>query len=732
MKYYRSIVKRRKNAILNGWDGPVNDSNGSTKHNFSEENINDKDCNNDTSRQNEPTSLLRHCQSQFSQPLSTETESNNKYIHDRKRQRPQSPIHPSNNTHKLDIPDTENNVAKRKKRDRDETNSVSTFSHDEDMKDKVSTNGNSHRKAKVKVNNPYLTPYTFSTSKRTISTENNHEDRQKSSQDKKSNTSLILSSDTSSVTHVTLDENIQSQSLVQENVSLKRTNTLSMSNNRNDDQIDMDVEASSSTFETSSNSLTKNQKKSIQTKSISPTTESDNHNQTRPIQNQPQNTDERKRIRSRTLSTLDENSSQPGQKKNKDSFAEISQESSDDQYDYIRSYFKEHNDECRMYDLKWGRRNKIIHTPTNLIFDPRSLTKIVETLDVEMEYYKSIESKRGSKKYLRDALNKALAAHEETIRDEKKLLKLISNQIYKAKRAEKNEEQWQQRQNSRETTKLSSINQNMNSVDETQSSKLDDESRTKKTTTQSTGNHIFSMKNPNQHNSSLFPQTQIASKGKCSLVSLVAQSFSSSLRKDPSKEKEGDLPSNKSKNEAPKQNVSTNPASAKDRAESINSDNLDFIPAASMPVLKQSLLSRGTNITSTSSKAGLSLLKSHKIKRLWPDSTIFSKRIMKWTPPVSEERRNRPPIFRGPVQSCLASKNLSTIPSTFQNGIDMRAAFGSHLLEEGAASVNREFEINSDHNGTWKKDCFILTLRVRLSLYYTYMVGKISIKCSNS
>ena len=477
-----------------------------------------------------------------------------------------------------------------------------------------------------------------------------------------------------------------------------------------------------------SDSLTRTQKISKQSKSKSHSTESETHNQTQTIQNQQSNTDERKRIRSRTLSSLDENSSQPGQKRNKYSLTEISMETSifDDQYDFIRTYFKEQNDECLMYDLKWGKKNKIIHIPTNLIFEPRSLMTIIETLDVEREYNKSNESKRGSKKHLRGALIKALAAHEETRRDEKKLLKLISNQINKAKRIEKNQEQRQQRQVSAETTKSPSINRKLNSIDENRNSKCDDENQSKKTMPISKANDSFSLKNQNQLNSSISPQTQTTSKGKCSLVSLVAQSFSSSLRKDPSKEKEDDVSSNKNKNETSKQNSSTNTAPSKDRAESINSDNLDFIPATSMPVLKQSILSRGKNITSTSNKAGLSMLKSHKIKRLWPDSTIFSKRIMKWTPPVVEQRRNRPPIFRGPIQSCIASKNLSTLPSTFQNGIDMRAAFGSHLLEEGTASVNREFEINSDHNGLWKKDYFVLTLRVRIPVHLTYIVNEIS------
>ena len=56
----------------------------------------------------------------------------------------------------------------------------------------------------------------------------------------------------------------------------------------------------------------------------------------------------------------------------------------------------------------------------------------------------------------------------------------------------------------------------------------------------------------------------------------------------------------------------------------------DVVSASPASTLKYASLPSGLLVTSTSSRAGLP---DSKFKRLWPDSSIFSKRILKWTPP---------------------------------------------------------------------------------------------------
>jgi len=131
------------------------------------------------------------------------------------------------------------------------------------------------------------------------------------------------------------------------------------------------------------------------------------------------------------------------------------------------------------------------------------------------------------------------------------------------------------------------------------------------------------------------------------------------------------------------------------------------VPRASpLPATRQT----SKTISSTSSKAGLGAVKSAKLKRLWPDSSVFSKRILKWSPPdvVMEDFKVR---FKGSVKSSSKSK-LPVIPAAFRDTSELIKFMSPHILEEGIHSVNQEFMANSNRNGLWTRAAFSMHLRV--------------------
>ena len=163
----------------------------------------------------------------------------------------------------------------------------------------------------------------------------------------------------------------------------------------------------------------------------------------------------------------------------------------------------------------------------------------------------------------------------------------------------------------------------------------------------------------------------------------------------------------------------------KQRLNSISSINDDFptndgsnrplnnrLPRASP--LTVSRTNSATTVSSTSSKAGLSTGKTAKLKRLWPDSSVFTKRILKWCPPqvLQEGYRIR---FKGPAKSNLEKDKLPVIPSTFRDTSEIVKFMSPHILEEGIHSGQQEFSANSDRKGIWTRDVFSMQLRVSLS-----------------
>jgi len=119
---------------------------------------------------------------------------------------------------------------------------------------------------------------------------------------------------------------------------------------------------------------------------------------------------------------------------------------------------------------------------------------------------------------------------------------------------------------------------------------------------------------------------------------------------------------------------------------------------------------RVSSVSSTSSKAGLSFIKNTKLKRLWPDSSVFSKRILKWSPPAVVCVEDGPVRFRGPINFIGNKVPLSPIPATFRDSPDMIKHITPHILEEGLMSLHQEFTENSK-DGWWTRNSFTLFLR---------------------
>ncbi len=125
-------------------------------------------------------------------------------------------------------------------------------------------------------------------------------------------------------------------------------------------------------------------------------------------------------------------------------------------------------------------------------------------------------------------------------------------------------------------------------------------------------------------------------------------------------------------------------------------------------------------VSSTSSMAGLGAVKSTKLKRLWPDSSLFSKRILKWLPPqvVVEDYKIR---FKGPPKSNVERKKLPVIPSTFRDTSEIIKFMSPHILEEGVHAAEQEFLANSDRNGLWTREVFSMHLRVRSTVLFPFI-----------
>lgn len=130
------------------------------------------------------------------------------------------------------------------------------------------------------------------------------------------------------------------------------------------------------------------------------------------------------------------------------------------------------------------------------------------------------------------------------------------------------------------------------------------------------------------------------------------------------------------------------------------------LPRASpLTVSRQSII---TTASSKSSKVGLSTAKATKLKRLWPNSIVFVKRILKWTPPSVCEVHGKI-RFRGSAKSVITE--FPSLPTRYKDASEILRMMTPHILEEGALSVEQEFLSNSDSNGVWTREVFSIKLR---------------------
>jgi len=130
-------------------------------------------------------------------------------------------------------------------------------------------------------------------------------------------------------------------------------------------------------------------------------------------------------------------------------------------------------------------------------------------------------------------------------------------------------------------------------------------------------------------------------------------------------------------------------------------------------------------------KIGSGSSKNTRQKRLWPDSFIFRKRVMKWCPPDVVKQAGGPVRFLGPLRPQARTRGISVdvaneadlpqsadaqsaalapIPSTIHTVAEMLKVMSPHILEEGRAQVNRDYEEYSDGENFWTRTTYEATL----------------------
>ena len=138
-----------------------------------------------------------------------------------------------------------------------------------------------------------------------------------------------------------------------------------------------------------------------------------------------------------------------------------------------------------------------------------------------------------------------------------------------------------------------------------------------------------------------------------------------------------------------------------------------------------------SGITYGAKKVGSGSSKNTRQKRLWPDSFIFRKRVMKWCPPDVVKQAGGPVRFLGPLRPQTRTRGVSVdattdadapqnaesqstalapIPSTIHTVAEMLKVMSPHILEEGRAQVNRDYEENSDAENFWTRTTYEATL----------------------
>jgi hypothetical protein len=139
-----------------------------------------------------------------------------------------------------------------------------------------------------------------------------------------------------------------------------------------------------------------------------------------------------------------------------------------------------------------------------------------------------------------------------------------------------------------------------------------------------------------------------------------------------------------------------------------------IVPRAPPSVMRQSTFDYGSVVTSKSRMAGLKTKHSSKLKRLYPDSSLFIKRILKYHPPEVIVRDTGVVSFYGSASQTQFASDHEELPLTFENVTEMRKLFSPILLAEGISALKQEFLSNSDTSGIWSRDVMPLQLVVCL------------------
>ena len=167
------------------------------------------------------------------------------------------------------------------------------------------------------------------------------------------------------------------------------------------------------------------------------------------------------------------------------------------------------------------------------------------------------------------------------------------------------------------------------------------------------------------------------------------------------------------------QNMNTTPAESRPRSESQSE-------AKAKPCIASS-----SGVAFGAKKIGSGSSKNTRQKRLWPDSFIFRKRVMKWCPPDVVKQAGGPVRFLGPLRQQARTRGasvdvsneadvprnvetqstaLAPIPSTIHTVAEMLKVMSPHILEEGRAQVNRDYEEHSDSDSFWTRTTYETSL----------------------
>ena len=180
-----------------------------------------------------------------------------------------------------------------------------------------------------------------------------------------------------------------------------------------------------------------------------------------------------------------------------------------------------------------------------------------------------------------------------------------------------------------------------------------------------------------------------------------------------------EMPIEEKNSQSSAQNTSTAPSESRPRSES-----------QSEAKAKPSIASL-SGVAFGAKKIGSGSSKNTRQKRLWPDSFIFRKRVMKWCPPDVVKQAGGPVRFLGPLRqqartrgasvdvsneadvpqsSEAQSTALAPIPSTIHTVAEMLKVMSPHILEEGRAQVNRDYEEHSDSDSFWTRTTYEASL----------------------